>query len=248
MTPRAYEELVAAHFRERGYTTELTPSCSDYGVDVFASKDDQRLAIQAKMYGGTARKVNRDMIMQLHGAKDYFDCTGAMIVTDGEVADSARKVAEKLNIKILRLVGGGEPDPTPTSAPPADTNSPLPSEALPNLSFEQVWERHVMPLAGQTIVGSDGRRNTLVRVDWSGVKRITSSGREQFIPVEVFRRAVNRIFERGCVSRAEINDDYAKRASSGVVLILSQVPLFEHKSGPSRLDLRSGSPAAKKSG
>jgi restriction system protein len=52
ITPRQYEELVAAHFREKGYATEITPCGHDYGVDVFATRGREKLAIQAKMYGG----------------------------------------------------------------------------------------------------------------------------------------------------------------------------------------------------
>lgn len=33
---------------------------------------------------GKVRKINRQMLMELHGAKDYFDCSKAIKVTDGE--------------------------------------------------------------------------------------------------------------------------------------------------------------------
>jgi len=217
---------------EQGYSVDLTPGSNDYGVDVFARKDNQKLALQVKMYGGTSRKVNREMVMQLHGAKDYFDCTDAVVVTDGDVADNAREVAAKLRIKIL-------PFPVEWSPP----SNLIPLKAAPESigaypatrTFDEVWERYVVPLAGRTLVGPSGRANIVQTVDWSGVKRSTSGGRSQFIPIEVFRQAVGRIIERGCVTRDEINENYAKRASSGVVLVLSQVPFFEHLSGPSRL-------------
>jgi Holliday junction resolvase len=237
LTPRAYEEMVSAYFRKQGYTTEVTPSCNDYGVDVFALKGEQKLAIQAKMYGGTARKVNREMIMQLHGAKDYFDCTEAVIVTDGMVAENAREVAAKLQVRLMSLLQ------EETSAPekPALSEEVRAIDSPPSaLTFDAIWDRYVIPLAGRTLVGPDGRTNKLLTVDWSGVKRLTSSEGKQFIGIEVFRQAVTHILERGCVSRDEINQEYARRASSGVILILSQVPLFEHLTRPSRLVLREG--------
>ena len=232
VTPREYEEMVAAHFRGQGYSVDLTPISNDCGVDAFACKGNQKLALQAKMYGGTNRKVNREMVMQLHGAKDYFDCTEAMIVTDGDVADSARQVAAKLRIRIFSF-------PVKRLPPNAVPKSVEVRRAAP--TFDEVWERYVMPLTGRTLVGPNGRTNTLETVDWSGVKRLTSSGRPQFIGIEVFQQAVGRLIERGCVTRDEINQDYAKRASSGVVLILSKVPFFEHLSNPSRLVLRKAS-------
>ncbi|MFZ0958055.1 MAG: restriction endonuclease [Candidatus Sulfotelmatobacter sp.] len=236
--PLAYEEMVADYFRRQGYSVELTPRSNDYGVDAFASKEKQKLALQAKMYGN-ARKVNRAMVMQLHGAKDYFDCNEAVIVTDGDVTEDARKVAAKLQIKILfvpveRLSPCGlvSTNATPSSG---EVRRDAPT-------FSEVWERHVMPLTGRTLVGPDGRTNTLLNVDWSGVKRRTSRA-VQFIPIEVFRQAVGRLIERGQVTRKEINEDYVGRASSGVVLILSQVPFFEHLTSPSRLVLRRASQA-----
>jgi len=232
MTPREYEEIVADHFRRQGYCVELTSSSNDYGVDIFACKANQKLALQVKMYGGTSRKVNRGMVMHLHGAKDYFDCTEAVIVTDGDVADSARMVAAKLRIEILSF-----PAPPSNLIPP--NAAPNSVDACPTaFTFDEVWERYVMPLAGQILMRADGKTNTVVTVDWSRVKRLTSSGRPQFIDIEAFRQAVGRLIERGYVTRAEINEDYEKRASAGVVLILFQVPFFEHLNSPSRLVVR----------
>ncbi len=234
-TSLAYEELVADHFRGQGYSVDLTPRSNDYGVDAFARKENQKLALQAKMYGGTTRKVNRAMVMQLHGARDYFDCTEAVIVTDGEVAEDARQVAEKLQIKILSFPA--ERIPSLKVEPPSAAPKSL-EELHARVTFDEIWERYVMPLSGRTLVGPRGTSNTLLTVDWSGVKRLTSTARPQFIPIEVFRQAIGRVIESGCVTRHEINEDYVGRASSGVVLILSQVPLFEHLGGPSRLVLR----------
>ena len=181
------------------------------------------------------------MVMQLHGARDYFDCTEAVIVTDGEVAEDAQRVAEKLRIKILRLAADRSLPPKP-EPPNTRKSSELRGDSS---TFDDIWEQYVVPLSGRTLAGSRGRTNTLLAVDWSGVKRLTSGVRPQFIPIEVFRQAIGRLMERGLVTRHEINEDHVGRASSGVVLILSQVPLFQHLNGPSRLVLRDPSSAKK---
>jgi restriction system protein len=94
-----------------------------------------------------------------------------------------------------------------------------------------------MPLSGQ-IVQEDGvRSNTIEKVDWAGVQRINSTGRSSRIDIETFRLAVNHILRHGSITRDEINQNYAKRASSGVVLILSQMPLFELTEKPLALRL-----------
>lgn len=230
MTPRDFEALVAAHYRSKGYTVELTPACNDYGVDVFASKDAEKLAVQVKMYGGSARRINREMVMQLHGAKDYFDCTDAVIATNGELAETARAVAAKLRIGLLEIAAEANISNSLTARDRSESSDPL-----EGITFDHVWEQYVLPLQGRTLVAEDGRENRLVRVDWAGVNRITSNGKPQTMPIEVFRNAINRVLNNGCVTRAEINEEFAQRGSSGVVLLLAQVPLFEHLSNPSRI-------------
>lgn len=95
-----------------------------------------------------------------------------------------------------------------------------------------------MPLAGATLRRPDGSSNTIVTVDWSGVERITANGERGRIKIE-FEWAIERILQDGFVSRSAINDQYQGRASSGVVLILAQVPIFELSDRPLALRLRS---------
>ena len=244
MTPAEYEFQIAAYFADRGYRTQRTAISGDYGVDVFADNADERLAIQVKMYG-TTRRVNRQMVMELHGAKDYFDCDRAVIATDSELLPDARQVAAKLGIQVLTV-------PADTSKFSAtEANSVRFGTALgePNLdstlsgdvslSFDRIWADHVMPLAGQLLTGKGERTNIIETVDWTGVWRTSSTGRRSRIDIEIFRLAINRLLRNGSITRDEINQNYAKRASSGVVLILSQVPMFELTDSPLAVRLRS---------
>jgi restriction system protein len=235
MTPREFEEAVAARLQTEGYETELGPGVSDYGVDVFATRDGNRYAVQAKMYGGTARPVNRQMVMELHGAAAYLDCVGAMLATDGRILADAAEVARKLGIRILDMGGAWTEQPEP---PTSDRRSQESSDPIGGLDFAMVWDRHVMPLTGATLTRPDGSSNTIVKVDWSGVQRVTSNGRQGRIKIEIFEWAINRILTYGSVTREEINNEYQGRASSGVVLILAQVPLFELSDDPLTLQLR----------
>ena len=98
MTPEEYEHYVAQSFKEMGYETVVTSFSNDYGVDVFAIKGDEKIAIQVKKYGDSNRKINRDVFLKLHGSKDYFDCTKAIVATDGSIMPDAKQVAEKLCI------------------------------------------------------------------------------------------------------------------------------------------------------
>ena len=207
MTPDQYEKYVANYFQNKGYKVKQTPYSNDYGVDVFAEKNKEKIAIQAKMFGNSNRKINRQMVMEFYGAKDFFNCDKGIIVTDGEIIQNAKDVADKLGIEILFIY--------PQSHVPKN-----------NSQFDEIWENYVMPLEGKTITRNNGNINKILEVNWGGINRITSNGNQQNIDIEIFKKTINHILENGSITRQEINDEYSKRASSGIVLILSQLPMI----------------------
>lgn len=225
MKPRQFEELVCEHFRKQGYEAETTSYSGDYGIDVFAKKGKEKIAVQAKMYGGSTRKINRQMVMELHGAKDYFDCTKAVIATDGTFLPDAITVAEKLKIEILYL------NEFQTQIPQQQTQKSNKTDK----TFEQIWEDYIIPLQGKTLTRSNGETNKIVKADWSGIERLTSNGNNGKIKIEIFKQAVNKLLSDGSITRDYINQNYVGRASSGVVLILSQVPFFSLTDRPTGL-------------
>lgn len=224
MRPDEYEHMVAEHFEAKGYKTTVSQYSNDYGVDVFATKGKEKIAIQAKMFGGSTRQINREMVMQLHGAKDYFDCTKAIIVTNGRIIDNALEVANKLRIEILNI---------PTIRTSNKTKRPAKSR-----SFENIWEKYVMPLEGKTIKRPDGKTNKILKIDWSGIQRITSNGKTQRIKIEIFKKSINYLLKNGEITRSYINEEYQDRASSGIVLILGNTEIFELTNRPTGLKMK----------
>lgn len=105
-------------------------------------------------------------------------------------------------------------------------------------SFDEVWHLYIIPLAGKTLTLPTGGQNKLTRVDWTGVHRITSTGRPGFLPLEIFKLAYSTLLARGEITRDEINQLYEKRGSSGVALILSQVPFISYSGRPATLRLQ----------
>jgi restriction system protein len=59
MKPYEFEQLVCDHYRQKGYRVQTTSASNDYGIDVFAEKKGEKIAVQVKMYGGSTRKRNR---------------------------------------------------------------------------------------------------------------------------------------------------------------------------------------------
>lgn len=213
MTPKQFEDLVCEYFRNKGYKAESTSYSNDYGIDVFATKGKEKIAIQAKMYGGGTRKINRQMVMELHGAKDYFDCTKAVIATDGVLLVDAIEVANKLKIVVLNINSS-----VPLTVKKATSN---------DKTFDSIWEKYIIPLQGKTLTRDSGETNEILKVNWSEVERLTSNGNKGKIKVEIFKQAINKLLVDGLITRDYINQNYVGRASSGVILILSQVPFFK---------------------
>jgi len=164
------------------------------------------------------------MVMELHGAKDYFDCTKAFLATNGRIIDNALEVAQKLNIEILSIPAVQTPSNTINSV---KTNS-----------FENIWENFVMPLEGKTIKRPDGKTNIIEKVDWSGIQRITSNGKSQKIKIEIFKKTINYLLKNGMITRSYINEEYKERASSGIVMILGNTGIFEITNRPAGLKMK----------
>lgn len=234
MTPKQFEDYIGTLFAQKGYTVTVSPLSNDWGLDVIAIKDNEKIGIQAKMYGESSRSVNRRVIMELYGASAYQDCTRTILATNGNILSDAIKVANKLGIEILR---------TPTEKchtgvhQSNDKGYPKSKKSDRVMSFDEAWENYIIPLKGSTLYNSRGS-NQIVAVDWTGVKRVTSNGKNGRIDIEGFRLAYNILISQGKISRDYINQQVDKRCSSGIVLILSQLPFVELTSSPSGLRLK----------
>ena len=102
-------------------------------------------------------------------------------------------------------------------------------------TFEQIWENHIVPLQGKTLTRNNGETNQILKADWSGVERLTSNGNKGKIKIEIFKQAINKLLTDGFITRDYINQNYVGRASSGIILVLSQVPYFKLTNKPTGL-------------
>lgn len=223
VNPRQFEMSVADFYKKKGYQVELTKYVCDGGVDLFIRKGKKKIAVQVKMF--TYRKVNRKIIMELYGAMAYFNCNSAecVIPLDGLILADALAVAAKLGVKIVRV---GAPEKNLFSSLSDHENSDSLSDD--DFSFYKIWEKFIMPLKGITLkFGDKLKHNTIVDVNWDGVERIATNGKKGKIEIEVFQYAYNKLLENGSVSRFEIDQENNVRVSSGVILILSQIPFVE---------------------
>lgn len=201
-------------------------------MDPYEYQEAVAAQLRAEGYATEARPTTNDW------GVDLFATRGKeRLATDGELRRDAEGAAEKLGIRVLFVDSRGQ-----GQSEPKDELGVVRAPAVPRsgLDFESIWAQYVIPLAGRTLTNEQGLRNKITQVNWGGVQRVTSTGARGWIPIEPSRWAIETILEFGSVTRQEINEQYAGRASSGIQLVLAQVPLFEVDGRPSTIRLRSG--------
>lgn len=105
LSPRAFEELVAALYEKHGYSVELTPFTRDGGIDAVARQSSLLeigacLLIQCKHTPES--NVGAPVIRQLVGAlAEHHDATGAAVVTSGGFTAEAREVARQQKVRLI---------------------------------------------------------------------------------------------------------------------------------------------------
>ncbi|MGI6013683.1 MAG: restriction endonuclease [Oscillospiraceae bacterium] len=92
MEGQKFEYFCADLLRDHGFTNvEVTPGSGDQGVDIIATKDDIRYAIQCKNY--TSRLGNTP-IQQVHAGKSFYNCHVGVVMTNSTFTSGAISLAE----------------------------------------------------------------------------------------------------------------------------------------------------------
>jgi hypothetical protein len=103
MDARKFEYFVAKMWRENGYTTKVTQSSRDGGVDVIAvnREEGEKHLIQAKRYA-EGNKVGSAAIQQYSSLYiQHSDVTAVYVVTTSSFTKNARKVAKQVGVKLM---------------------------------------------------------------------------------------------------------------------------------------------------
>lgn len=93
-----FEGFLAGLFRAQGYTAELTPTTGDYGADLILSKDERRIAVQAKRYMGS---VGVQAVQEALSGQAYYQCHTAWVITTGAFTTNALELAQKSGVKMI---------------------------------------------------------------------------------------------------------------------------------------------------
>lgn len=219
-TNRLFELNVGDYFHSQGYEVDVTKSTGDWGVDVFIQKDGEKGVVQVKNYGNCRTRISRKDVMELYGAMAFFDCNFAVIVYNGAMNDDAIQVARKLGIECIYMS-------QILTIPSIPTDSAIEIE-----SFEDCWNRYVVPLKGQNIITKSHKSYKICDVRKDKIIYENTNGKEQHVKIDIFKWTFNRILSAGIVHGKSIRDEFHTIHSSLVVAVFSYIPYFEIIKGP----------------
>jgi restriction system protein len=98
MTGEEFEEFCADILRGNGYTNvEVTKASGDHGVDILASKDGLRYAIQCKRY---SKSVGNKAIQEAYSGKDIYKADVAVVMSNMDFTSQAIDDARKLGVEL----------------------------------------------------------------------------------------------------------------------------------------------------
>jgi len=100
MRGEEFEQYVAELLRFQGFKTRMTPRSGDYGVDIVASKDGVKMAVQIKRYSKKLdQKPIREAVTGM--AVRQYGCTKAMVVTNSTFTKAAEFLAAESGCELI---------------------------------------------------------------------------------------------------------------------------------------------------
>ena len=98
MTGAQFEERMAVHFQMMGFKVQKTPASNDYGADlVLTASNGRRIVVQCKRYAGN---VGVNAVQEIIGAIPYYRAHSGMLVTNSQLTQNAKRLAQTANIVI----------------------------------------------------------------------------------------------------------------------------------------------------
>lgn len=97
-TPSEFEDFIAKVFQDKGYYVEQTNYSGDYGADLIITKENIKTAVQIKRYKKT-NKVGVQDINQIIGAKSYYNCDRALILTTSSYSKQGENLAKETSVE-----------------------------------------------------------------------------------------------------------------------------------------------------
>ncbi len=97
--PSDFEDFISQLFEDNGYHATQTSYSGDYGADLILTRDEESIAVQVKRYA-KGNSVGVKDINQVLGAKDYYNCKTARVITTSSFTKPGRELASKTQTEL----------------------------------------------------------------------------------------------------------------------------------------------------
>ena len=98
MTPYDYEHYCASILNKNGWQAQATQGSGDQGVDVVATKNGHKIAIQCKKYSSP---VGNKAVQEVFSARSHVGADHAIVVTNHTYTKSAKELASTTGVLLL---------------------------------------------------------------------------------------------------------------------------------------------------
>lgn len=93
-----FEKYISRLLWMKGYTfVQTTKASGDYGIDIIATKGNQKYGIQCKRYSGT---VGNHAVMEAYTGAAYYQCDVAVVCTSNYFTNAAKEQASKVGVQL----------------------------------------------------------------------------------------------------------------------------------------------------
>jgi len=102
LTPLQFEKYCGILLEDSGWRVEYTDITGDYGADIIAHKNGQKMIVQCKHY---TSNVGVSAVQEAFSAKAYYHAHKAIVVASrGGFTNAARSLAMRTGVKVLSPV------------------------------------------------------------------------------------------------------------------------------------------------
>ena len=95
MTGNDFEQFCALVLQGNGYTTRVTPTSGDFGVDIIAEQSGITYAIQCKCYSSD---IGVDAVYQVAGGMKYYHANLGIVLTNRYFTRQAQELASDIGV------------------------------------------------------------------------------------------------------------------------------------------------------
>ncbi|HEU5115355.1 MAG TPA: restriction endonuclease, partial [Isosphaeraceae bacterium] len=99
LTGVEFELFLATLLVKRGFTVETTKVSGDQGVDLVATKNHFRIAIQAKGYPSST--VGNKAVQEVFTGMIFYKCDAAVVITNSTFTKSAKELADQVGCILI---------------------------------------------------------------------------------------------------------------------------------------------------